>query len=139
MKKKFEEDLGSEAYENLIRQPLQLLRICFVVYSAFIFLTPVYKGGGIGIDSISSFICWVVVLGSLLSCHGMLFDFTAMFPVVVLRSVFFIYAFFFKWEELNLITFLILMVVEIVINMLILSDKDNYEYVKEEEIGDEFY
>ena len=69
----------------------------------------------------------------------MLFDFTAMFPVVVLRSVFFIYAFFFKWEELNIITFAILLVAEFVFNMLILSDKDNYEYVVEEEIGDEFY
>lgn len=130
---------GTESYENLIKQPLQIIRVCFVIYSLFVFLMPVYKDSGIGIDSIVSFICWVIMFGCCLSCHGLIFDFLAIFPVVTIRSLFVLYGVFIKKGEVNYVFFAVIVIIELVLNMLYLSDKDNYEYVKEEEDGYEFY
>lgn len=130
---------GTESYENLIKQPLQIIRICFVIYSLVIFLVPVYKETKLGIDSIVSFICWCIMLGCCLSCHGLVFDFLSLFPVVTLRSLFVMYGIFIRKGEVNYYLFALIVVVEFILNILYMSDKDSYEYIKEEENDYEFY
>lgn len=132
-------DLGTEEWENYIRQPLKLLKIFFVVYSICVFLVPMYKGSGLGMDSFLSFVCWVIMLCGCLSCHGRLFDFLPMTFIAGIRTIQICFYIFIKHGSVNIWTTILVLGVELILNMLYISDKSSYSYIKEEENVDEYY
>lgn len=132
-------DLHTEEWEDFVAQPLKIIRWTFLVYSLVTFLVPIYKESSFGIDSFVSFICWVIMFGCCLSCHGLLFDFLSLFPVITIRAIFIIYNIFMNKGAVNYYLLAVIMIVEFVLNVLYLSDKDSYTYIVEEEDKDEFY
>jgi len=141
MSKKVNEayDLGTSEWDDFILKPLKIIKMVFVVYSLCVFLVPMYKGSSLGMDSFVSFICWVVMLGGCLSCHGRLFDFLPLTFIAGIRTIQICFYIFIKHGSINIWTTLIVLGVEFILNMLYISDKSSYTYIKEEENVDEYY
>lgn len=141
MSKKVNEayDLGTSEWDDFILKPLKIIKMVFVVYSLCVFLVPMYKGSSLGMDSFISFICWVVMLGGCLSCHGRLFDFLPLTFIAGIRTIQICFYIFIKHGSINIWTTLIVLGVEFILNMLYISDKSSYTYIKEEENVDEYY
>lgn len=132
-------DLGTKEYEDAIKFPLTIIKIMCSVYALVAIVVPIFKGSGLFMDSFISFICMLLVVGGGISCHGRLFDFTSMIPVTGIRALQFVYYLFYQRDAMNFITFTIIVLLEIIINVYCLVDKSIYSYVKEEENLDEFY
>lgn len=140
-KKKHEDsiDLGTAEYEDYIRQPLKIMRIFFAIYTICVFLIPVYNGSSIGMDTPVTFVCWIVMLLGCFSCHGRLFDFLPLPFIAGIRTIHICFYVFIKHGSFNILTTVILLVVELSLNMLYVSDKNTYTYIKEEEKRNEYY
>lgn len=140
-KKKHEDsiDLGTAEYEDYIRQPLKIMRIFFAIYTICAFLIPVYNGSSIGMDTPVTFVCWIVMLLGCFSCHGRLFDFLPLPFIAGIRTIHICFYVFIKHVSFNILTTVILLVVELSLNMLYVSDKNTYTYIKEEEKRNEYY
>lgn len=132
-------DLGTSEWEDYIRKPLKVLKIVFGIYSLVAFLLPVYKGDSIGMHSFASFVCWVIMLCGCLSCHGRLFDFLPLTSICGIRTLQICFHIFIRHGSFNLLTTGIVLVVELILNLLYLTDKSSYTYIKEEENLDEYY
>lgn len=125
-------DLGVKEWEDSILLPLKIMKVCLGVYLVIILLLPIYKGSGLFIDSLFSFICAVVLILGYLSRCGRVLPFNTMFVVALIRGLNFLAdVFFLKNSSLNLVVWVFIVLLELGISFFYLLDSSKYECVKE--------
>lgn len=125
-------DLGVKEWEDSILLPLKIMKGVLIAYLILIILVPIYKDGGLFMDSFFTFLCGVVLILGYLSRCGRVVSFNSMVFIVVIRSAnFLMNLFVFKSSSLNLLVWVPIVLVELGISFFYLRDASRYECVKE--------
>jgi hypothetical protein len=123
------------SYEKEILLPLKILSIMYGIYVIVNLSLPIYRPLSFGVTSIFSYISIVSVGIGVIGAHGYFGQPSPLLPCLLVRLVQFVITFLkpIGSKKLILVSFLLLLILDIVINIYILNDRSTYEYIEVEE------
>lgn len=125
-------DLGVKEWEDSILYPLKVMRWVLLIYLLFIAVVPIYKNGGLFIDSWFTGICGVILILGYLNRCGRVGDLKPMLLIIICRGInLFSVVFILKNCSLNFLVWVLIVLFEIGLSFFYLLDSSRYECVKE--------